>query len=124
MRILFSSLVIASLVVCFSSIGLAVQDASLVLYFDFEEEVSGEVKDMSGNGNTGIVLGGIEWTKDGKYGNAIDLDGISGCIEIADSPSLASMDGADAQWTVECWAKTTATGAANFGTCFFERRNL
>jgi len=125
MKNLLSSLVvIAGLLVCFSHIGEATQHGSLVLHFDFEEG-NGEVEDMSGNGNTGIVKGGAEWTKDGKYGNAIHFDGTSGYVEVPDSPSLMTLDGADAQWTVECWVNTTDTGAAiDKSTCFIERRNL
>jgi len=123
MKILLSSLVVASLVVCFSSIGLA--DLCLILYLPFEEGGGTETKDMSGNGNIGIIEGKAQWTEDGKYGNAIDLDGVDDYIDIPDSKSLATIDGADAQFTVHFWAKTQATGHEDprYAKTFIDRRS-
>ncbi|MBC8457918.1 MAG: hypothetical protein H8D67_07985, partial [Deltaproteobacteria bacterium] len=52
----------------------AVPADKLVLYFSFEEEEGNLVKDLSKEGNDGEIQGGAEWSKEGKYGNALEFN--------------------------------------------------
>ena len=60
-----------------------VLEDDLILYFDFEEFSGGNVKEKSGRGYDGKIVGKVTQSKDGKFGNAgqfasgsyLDLDG-------------------------------------------------
>jgi hypothetical protein len=56
-----------------------------------------KVSDSSGNGNHGDILGAT-WT-DGKFGKALEFDGVDDYAEIPDAPSLDGMD----ELTVAAW---------------------
>jgi hypothetical protein len=60
---------------------------NLVLYLPFDEGSGTTVKDLSGNGNNGIVNGAIKWT-DGKVNKAIQFNGKS-FVDIPNSDSLS-----------------------------------
>ena len=75
-------------------------DSSLVGYWKFNEGLGNIANDYSGNGNNGII-NGATWTT-GKYGKALQFDGISNYVEIPDNPSLRASNN---QITVEMWIK-------------------
>jgi prepilin-type N-terminal cleavage/methylation domain-containing protein len=62
-------------------------------YWDFNKIINdNQVTDMSGNGNTGYVTGAIPATSlvfsGGNFGNALNFNGISDYVSIADSPTV------------------------------------
>ena len=72
---LMVSLLMISLVVCFSSIGRAVKDSDLIFYMSFDKINKDTIEDITGNGNTGTLQGDAKITKGGKYGSAVSLGG-------------------------------------------------
>ena len=65
----------------------AVDPESIVAIWTFEEGRGEDVKDVSGNGNDGVVLGKPRWVN-GKFGTALSLDGqgnVSRLISLATS---------------------------------------
>ena len=101
MRTLLFSLVITGLVVCFSPIGEAIKDDSLLLYYTFDKDKGKEVEDASDNGHTGTIAG-AKWVKDGKFGGAMSFDGSSSHIRTPDEIE-GFTDVALKGITVECW---------------------
>ena len=53
----------------------------------FDEGVGSLAYDVSGYDNHGAICGGAIWT-DGKFGKALDFDGIDNYVDVPDSPSL------------------------------------
>jgi hypothetical protein len=66
---------IFGLTVVYLAMGLtcagSASDASLVLYYPFEEGLGGATADMSGSGNDGTLVGDVQWTEEGRYGKAL-----------------------------------------------------
>ncbi|MFQ6044157.1 MAG: LamG domain-containing protein [Candidatus Poribacteria bacterium] len=102
MRTLLLNLVITSLVVCFSFVGRAAKDESLLLYYSFDKVKGEEVEDLSGNENIGTLQGGAEWVKDGKFGGAISFDGSSSHVRTPDEIKGLT-DIPLKEFTAECW---------------------
>jgi len=79
----------------------------LVLYFPFDEDGGDVVRDASGNGNEGKVVG-AQYTPAGKIGGAYEFRGQSNrrgtCIQVVNSPSLCSPCETK-QLTVAVWIK-------------------
>lgn len=93
---------ILSLLMVFCAISFAIGDDSLVLYCPFEEGTGGETEDISGNENTGTLVGEAKWTKDGKYGNAIEFNGGDAYVDLGNGDSLNIIGD---QITLEAWIK-------------------
>jgi len=91
-RIVFG-IVIALLVVS----PYAFAGSGLVLYLPFD----GNTKDVSGNGNDGVLKGNEKWI-DGKFGKAMEFDGAT-YVEVADKPN-SGFDGVPGL-TIELWVK-------------------
>ncbi|MGB4574884.1 MAG: LamG domain-containing protein [Kiritimatiellia bacterium] len=73
---------------------------SLVLYYSFDADEAGTVKDDSGNGHDG-VLRGAKWTPDGYKGGAYVFSGYSSFIEaVTPPPQTGSL-------SVAAWIRTT-----------------
>ena len=62
-------------------------DPSLVLYFSFDVGGGKEIKDESGKGNDGTIVGSPKWI-DGKYGKALQMTSEADHVEVAHSDSL------------------------------------
>ena len=77
----------------------AIPKDNLVLYLSMDEGAVAQVKDGSGNGNDGVVIGNPEWVE-GKFGTAIELDGVDDVIEVEDSDSLNPKE-----ITITLWVK-------------------
>ena len=72
----------------------------LVLYYSFDNDDAGTVKDDSGNGHHG-VLRGAKWTPDGYKGGAYVFSGYSSFIEaVTPPPQTGSL-------SVAAWIRTT-----------------
>jgi len=80
MKVLCLTLAIACLVMTFPFVAASIDDASLVLYFPFNEGTGNKVNDYSGKQNNGIV-NGTKWV-DGKYGKALSFGGDDAYVEV------------------------------------------
>jgi hypothetical protein len=77
----------------------------LVAAYGFEESTGTTVADRSGTGNTG-TLTGPAWTATGRFGSALNFDGVDDRVVIADANSLDLTTG----MTLEAWVRPTAAG--------------
>jgi len=97
---------ITALCICFIAVGLmfvnvsyAIDPATCVGKWSLDEGNGDVVKDSSGTGNDGTILGGAEWV-DGYFEKALEFKGSSTCVEVPNDPSL---DGKEV--TVMAWVK-------------------
>lgn len=73
-------------------------DQSCVLYLKFNES-SGNIKDWSGRGNTGIVYGTPTYGTTGKFGTALSFDGTAGnYVKSTLSTTLSSQEVTGCAW--------------------------
>jgi hypothetical protein len=86
-------------IVMLPSISYAIDDASLVLYCPFEEGAGDTAQDQA----SGLVgtLNGVEWTREGRIGNAAEFDAAGDSIEF---PEDAVLDITD-EITMEAWIR-------------------
>jgi len=86
-------------------------DKNTVLYMSFDQAPNnkGVIEDESGYGNNGQIVGSVKWTKDGKFGGALEFDGASK-IEVPHSDSL----NLDKEITLEIWFKTKVPQKGRF----------
>lgn len=84
---------------CFSVNTWAINDdKALMLYFTFDEDNGGKVKDVSGNNIEGTLEGAV-WSKDGKIGGAVHLEGSDKFVEVDAVPELDITD----ELTIQGW---------------------
>ncbi|WP_084286119.1 PQQ-dependent sugar dehydrogenase [Solirubrobacter soli] len=76
--------------------------SGLVGAWGFDETAGATTADASGNGNTG-TLNGPARTSAGRFGSALDFDGVNDWVTVADSASLRVTTG----MTLEGWAYPT-----------------
>lgn len=83
MKILTITCILAFLWVYVSVPALS-QDVNegLVAYWDFNENSGETAKDVTGNGHDGTLMGDPQWTKDGKFGGAIEFDQVGDEVNI------------------------------------------
>jgi len=55
-------------------------DENTILWFTFDDDFKGEIEDVSGKGNNGTIVAGIEWVEEGKIG--------AGCAEFNGTGSI------------------------------------
>ena len=60
--------------------------------------------DVSGNGNTGSLVGAF-WSTQGRYGGAMSFDGVSSVVRVASSSSI----GLSNAMTLSAWINPSAT---------------
>lgn len=89
--------VLASIFVVGLTVGASY--AALVGYWPLDEGAGDEAADMSGNGNTGTVVG-ASWVA-GKVEGALEFDGVDDHLLIPDSDSLDVA----AELTISAWVK-------------------
>lgn len=77
---------------------------TMALALGFETGSGPIASDSSGNSNNGNLLNGVSWTTNGKYGNALTLNGTNQYISI---PSANSLDFTQS-FTFSIWAKPAA----------------
>jgi len=90
--------VLMGLVVCVFLSGQA--QAEMVGYWSFDEIDGKIVKDSSGSGNDGTLMGTAKVVKDGISGSTLSLDG-EGYVEVVAHPSLENQE-----FTISFWMKT------------------
>jgi len=67
-------------------------DSDPIAYWAFDEGNGKTVKDLSGKNNGGDIMGNIEWEEEGKYGSALNFDGLTGYVNVPDAESLQITD--------------------------------
>jgi glucose/arabinose dehydrogenase/PKD repeat protein len=77
----------------------------LVAAYGFDAGSGPVVADASGHGNTGTIAG-ASWAQAGRFGAALDFDGLNDWVTVADGPSLDLTSGA----TIEAWVRPSARG--------------
>ncbi|MDO8424339.1 MAG: LamG domain-containing protein, partial [bacterium] len=77
-------------------------------YWGMDEGRGTTATDISGNGNTGTLVGGPAWTNTGKVGGALSFDGTDDYVDAGNATPLMVSEG-----TIEFWAKfiTHETGS-------------
>ena len=87
---------------------IAAPSTGLVGAWGFDETTGGTTADASGKGNTGTLSGAVRTTA-GRFGGALEFDGVNDWVTVNDSTSLRLTTG----MTIEGWAYPTpaATGA-------------
>jgi PKD repeat protein len=80
-----------------------VPSSGLVAAYSFEESSGSTVNDASGKANHGTISGAIRTTS-GRYGRALQFDGVNDWVTIKDSSSLDLTTG----MTLEAWVYPTA----------------
>lgn len=99
---------ILSLSLIFSlSLASAKDISDAIGMWSFDDVVGDTVKDSSGKGNHGKIIGGAEIVK-GKIGNAIKLNGSNQCVEVPHSDTLDLTE----QVTMMCWYYWEGAGDA------------
>jgi fibronectin type 3 domain-containing protein len=78
----------------------------LVAAYGFDEGLGMSLTDLSGNANAG-TLAGPTWAA-GKYGSALNFDGVNDWVSIADANSLDLTTG----MTLEAWVRPAALGTS------------
>ena len=74
--------------------------AGTVLFLPLDEGEGTITYDKSGKNNNGALSGGVAWTQ-GKYGKALNFDGINDFVDCGNDTSLDLT----AALTVSCWVK-------------------
>ena len=97
--VVLSVIVISLSFTCISSV--RVDQKSIVGVWLFDEGKGEVAKDSSENGNSGELMNGTKWVS-GKFGKAIELDGVDDYIDAPDSPSLSVGGGSI---TIQFWTK-------------------
>jgi glucose/arabinose dehydrogenase len=87
----------------------------LVAAYNFNEGIGPTVYDQSGNNNNGTINGPI-WTASGKYGNALQFDGVNDLVSVPDANSLDLTNG----MTLESWISPDVSGG--FGAIMFKQQ--
>jgi glucose/arabinose dehydrogenase len=77
----------------------------LVAAYGFDEGAGTSAGDRSGTGNGG-TLTGPAWTTTGRFGSALNFDGVDDRVVVADANSLDLTTG----MTLEAWVRPTAAG--------------
>jgi fibronectin type 3 domain-containing protein len=80
--------------------------SGLVAAYGFDEGSGSGVTDASGNGNNGTTAS-TTWASSGKYGKALQFNGTSSLVTIADAASLHLSSG----MTLEAWVNPSTVNA-------------
>ena len=88
------------------------RDNSLVGYWNMDEGAGTVVNDSSGNGNNGTLSGNplTSWVT-GKYGAALQFDGLQNYVQVSASPSLRGMSAL----TVALWFNASSWSPNYYG---------
>lgn len=114
MKNVFLTIAVISIIIGISLQSAANPTNGLVLHLSFDENTiqGNTVMDQSGNNNHGTINGGAT-TVTGKYGEALEFDGVDDFVEIplVDSVTFSTGD----SLTVQVWVKTDDEPTANDG---------
>jgi hypothetical protein len=100
MKVVFSFLVVSSLVLLLSVTAFSVREEALILYYSFDAGTGDIVEDLSGNGHDGDISGDPAWVGS-DFGKALFFEGtaqtdrqyidIEGILPIGDTDSTIAM---------------------------------
>jgi hypothetical protein len=90
--------------------------SGLVAAYAFNETSGTTAADASGNGRTGTVSGAA-WNTGGRYGGALNFDGINDWVTVADANALDLTTGV----TLSAWVRPTAV--SNWRTVIMKETN-
>src|SRR3972149_1151066 len=98
--ILFRSVIRDAVFLGFVLTGWGYADEGLVAHYTFEEGPDRQVKDWSGNGNDGTIIGNVRYVEleEGK-GNALRFNAGNAYVDCGNKPSLDLRDAV----TIELW---------------------
>ena len=82
--------------------------AKLVAAYHFDEGVGATLTDVSGRNHHGTLINGPAWTRQGKYGGALQFDGTDDLVSIRHTASLDLRAGL----TIEAWIDPRSGGIA------------
>src|SRR5882724_2948946 len=108
--------VVAALASLILALPATAQTSGLVAGYSFAEGSRTTVADVSGNNNRGTLGGGVTWTTQGKFGNALVFNGAS----FVTIPAAASLNLTTAM-TLEAWIYPT-TAATNWSTALMREQ--
>jgi uncharacterized protein (DUF362 family) len=74
-------------------------DAAAVGLWHFNEGAGSSVTDETMYGNDGSLVNGAAWTDEGKFGYAVQFDGVDDAVVVPDAPELDGMS----ELTLEAW---------------------
>jgi glucose/arabinose dehydrogenase len=86
-----------------AGIAVTVSNSNLVAAFGFNENTGTTAFDNSGNNNNGTLAGGPVWNVAGRFGAAIQFDGVDDLVNINDANSLDLTNG----MTIEAWVNSS-----------------
>ncbi|HOI18901.1 MAG TPA: DUF2341 domain-containing protein, partial [Candidatus Woesearchaeota archaeon] len=87
-------------------------ETGLVGSWHFDEGTGNYTVDSSGNHNTGTLYNSPTWTSSGRYGNAINFDGVNDYVSLSNLSSTTSI-------TITGWFKADSLPTSgNFGGIF------
>lgn len=78
-------------------------DPSLLAYYAFDDGSGASVKDCSGHGHDGVIVGTPTWTTTGKHGGALAFNGTNTCVNLGSAADLRL-----GTFTLTAWANATA----------------
>jgi len=96
------AVIVAGLLVVLTPLIAFGLDPDLVLFLSFEEGAGNITKDMSGNGNDGELMGGVAWTGSGKFGSALEFNGVDSQVVL---PGSGKLQPDDSDFSIEVWIK-------------------
>ncbi len=81
------------------------QPPGMVAAYGFDEGAGTSASDASGNGRTGTLVSGSTWNPSGRFGAALQFNGTTGGVTVADAVPLDLTSG----MTLEAWVYPTST---------------
>ena len=96
----------ALIIVILANPAYAVNLESAVAIWLFDEEDDEVIVDSSGNGNDGTLMNGTKWVNDGKFGGALQFDGMDDHVEV---PASESLEMGESDLTLSFWFKTSSS---------------
>lgn len=84
----------------------ALPTENLVLYFSFDGDSGGQVKNLSKEGNNGTLEGGASIEDGGQYGKGLALNGVDGFVLVPTNDSLQIQDAV----TIMAWCMYDGQG--------------
>ena len=98
----------------------ALSDPALMAWWSFDEGTGNTVADVSGHGSDGTLEGTVVWVP-GRFGSAIELDGSSGYVSVADfeltTDSLTFVAWVNG-WKANDWAAVLTAHPQRLEMCF------
>jgi hypothetical protein len=87
-----------------ASVGVIHAQPRMIASWDFDQGAGDVLRDVSGNGHDGRILGAT-WTE-GRFGRGLHFDGQDDCVEVPASPAFD----VDDALSLEAWAKLERLG--------------